>query len=138
MAALTGDRNTARSVPGQRNFPVAAGVCIWRGSLVALDATGYARPARATATDIIVGRAMFRADNTGGAAGAISIEVEYDQVIALDNSGGGDAIALTDIGKDCYAVDDHTVALTDNSAARPKAGKIQNVTTAGVWLAFDR
>lgn len=138
MAVLTADRNTKRRPAIQRNFAVAAAVRIYEGSLVALDNTGYARPARATATDKIVGRAIFRADNSAGAAGAISVEVENDFAYAWANSGGGDTIALTDIGADCYAVDDQTVALTSATNTRPRAGKIWNVTSDGVWVRCDQ
>jgi hypothetical protein len=138
MAALAIDRNTKRRPAIQRNFPLAAGVRIYEGAMVALDNTGYARPARATATDKIVGRAIFRADNSAGLAGAISVEVENDMACAYGNSASTDLIALTDIGADCYAVDDQTLALTSATSTRPRAGKIWNVTSDGVWVRFDQ
>jgi hypothetical protein len=138
MTALAADKNYKKRSTADRNFPVAAAVKIYYGALVAIDNTGYARPARATATDVVVGVAKIRADNSAGLAGAISVEIESDFAVACVNSGGGDVIAVTDIGKDCYAQDDQTVALTSNSAARPRAGKIQNVTSDGVWLRFDQ
>jgi hypothetical protein len=138
MTALAADKNYKRSRVGDRNFPVAAAVKIYWGSMVSLDNTGYLRPARATATDLVLGVCKARADNSAGAAGAISAEIESDWAVPMFNSGGADTIALTDIGKDCFAVDDQTVALTSNSAARPRAGKIYNVTTDGVWVRFDQ
>jgi hypothetical protein len=120
----------------QRNFPVAAGVRIFEGALVVLDNTGYARPARASTTDVFVGRAIFEVDNTGGAAGAVpeGVEVEWDMAIRANNSASSDAIAITDIGKDCFLVDDNTVALTNGSSTRVKGGKIWQVTADGVWI----
>lgn len=47
-----------------------------------------------------------------------------------------DAIALADIGSDCYIVDDQTVAKTSGSATRSVAGKIFDVDAAGVWVNF--
>lgn len=139
MAALAADKNYSRRLPGDRNFPVAANVKIYMGAMVAIEAaTGLLRPARATATDVIVGVSKQRADNTGGAASAISCEIESDFVVAMTNSGGGDAIALANVGADCFAVDDQTVALTNGGATRPRAGKIHNVTEAGVWVRFDQ
>jgi hypothetical protein len=139
VAALAADKNYLRRLPGDRNFPVAAGVRIYMGAMVSIEAgTGLLRPARATASDIVVGVAKGRADNTGGAASAISCEIESDFVVAMLNSGGGDAIALVNVGADCFAVDDQTVALTSGGATRPRVGKIHNVTEAGVWVRFDQ
>jgi hypothetical protein len=139
MTALAADRSTAqRRAWGDRNLPVAANVKIWLAAMVSVDSSGLLRPARATATDRVVGVSRMRADNTGGAASAISCEIESDWVYAMANSGGGDAITLADVGKDCYAVDDQTVALTSDTNARPRAGKVWNVTEAGVWVKFDQ
>lgn len=145
MTAIASDtRNVARRRAGERHFPVAANVLIYTGAQVALDTSGYIRPARATATDVVLGVARYTFDNVGGIAGAQSkqgdsgLEVESEYVVAMFNSAGGDTIALTDIGKDCYAVDDQTVALTSNSNARPRAGKIHNVTSEGVWVRYDQ
>jgi hypothetical protein len=138
VAALAADKNYLRRLPGDRNFPVAAGVKIYMGAMVSVDATGLLRPSRETVADKVVGVAKQRADNTGGAASAISCEIESDFVVAMYNSGGGDAIAVANVGADCFAVDDQTVALTNNGGARPRAGKIHNVTEAGVWVRFDQ
>lgn len=137
MAALTQDRNTKRRPPTQRNAPVAAGVRIYEGAGVVLDPTGYARPARVAVGDKSLGRAIFRADNSAGVAGAISVEVENDFAYAWGNSAAGDAIAFTDIGALCYWVDDQTVAKTDGTGTRSVAGRIYNVTSDGVWVRHD-
>jgi hypothetical protein len=138
MTVLAADKTVLRRSYADRNFPCAAGVRIWLGAMVAVDNTGLLRPARETATDKVVGIAKIRADNLGGLASAISCEIETDWVVAMVNSGGGDAITLADVGKDCFAVDDQTVALTSNTNVRPRAGKIWNVTEAGVWVRFDQ
>jgi hypothetical protein len=139
MTALAKDRgDVKRRRLGDRNFPVAANVVIFSGAMVSLDNTGNLRPARASTTDKVVGVSKARYDNTGGAAGAISAEVESDFAYAMINSSAGDAIALTDIGADCYAVDDQTVALTNGTNTRVKAGVVQNVTADGVWVRFDK
>ncbi|MBX3131631.1 MAG: hypothetical protein KF718_33250 [Polyangiaceae bacterium] len=56
-------------------------------------------------------------------------------IFLFKNSSAGDAIAATEIGKDCYIVDDETVAKTSDTAARSAAGKVYDVTSAGVWVA---
>lgn len=53
------------------------------------------------------------------------------------NSAAADLIAADDIGKECFIVDDATVALTSNSAARSRAGIIEGVDPDGtVWVHF--
>jgi hypothetical protein len=52
------------------------------------------------------------------------------------NSAAADAIAADDIGKDCFIVDDNTVALTSNSSARSRAGQVYEVDSSGVWVSF--
>ena len=48
-----------------------------------------------------------------------------------------DAIALTEVGKPCYVVDDQTVAKTNNAGARPVAGTVFDVDAQGVWVEFS-
>lgn len=50
------------------------------------------------------------------------------------NSSGADEITLADVGKDCFAADNQTVAKTDGGGARPKAGRIFDVDGGGVWV----
>lgn len=138
MAALTGDRALMKRHYGDRNFPVAGNVVLYENAMVALTTGGLLRPAGLAATDIVVGVAKKRYDNRGGAANAISAEVESDSVRPMFNSGGADTITLMDIGKPCYAVDDQTVALTDGTGARAQAGIIHQVTEAGVWVRFNK
>lgn len=138
MPMLAADKNYARRLPGDRNFPVAAGEDIRMGSGVIVEtATGLARRA-GSAAGKSVGVAKFRANNTGGIASAISVEVESDYCVAMLNSGGADAITLANVGDDCFWVDDQTLALTNGGGTRSRAGKIHNVTEAGVWLRFDQ
>jgi hypothetical protein len=55
-------------------------------------------------------------------------------IFRFANSAAADAIAADDIGKDCYIVDDETVALTDGTATRSKAGTVYDVDASGVWV----
>lgn len=133
MAALSAPRNTPERRGALREPPVKASTVIHQGALVAIDATGYAVPA-ATATILkVIGRAEQSADNSAGADGAIRVRVEAG-IFRWDNSGSTDAIALSDVGADCYAVDDHTVAKTSGTNTRSVAGKIHDVDASGVWV----
>jgi hypothetical protein len=53
-------------------------------------------------------------------------------VFSYDNS--GTSIALADVGKDCYVVDDASVHLTDGSGTRSLAGRIIGVDSMGVQV----
>lgn len=134
--ALTSDRNTPSRTGDFRSGPVAAATTIFAGALVMRNAAGYLTRG-ATATGAVgVGRAERRADNSGGAAGAIQAEYRPG-VFRFLNSAGGDAIALDDIGRVCFIVDDETVATTDGTGTRSRAGIVEDVDASGVWVRFD-
>ena len=129
MTALTAARDTPMRRPALRRvFTVPAGVTVYAGSMVALDA-GALKPASAVATLVVVGRACATV------AGLATCEVERG-VFRYDNQ-ADDAVTAADIGKSCYAVDDATVARTSGAgAARPKAGTVYDVDGDGVWVEF--
>lgn len=131
--ALTKDRDTQRRDGDHYSDPVAAATRIHAGALVALDASGNAVPATATATQRTRGVAQEAVDNSAGAAGDKRVLIRRG-VFRFTNSAGGDLIARADIGADCYVVDDETVAKTNGSGARPKAGVIRDVDATGVWV----
>jgi hypothetical protein len=134
MAALSADRNTNRRDGDRASRAVKGGVLIYGGALVCLDAEGRAVPGATSATLTADGRANRRADNSLGADGAITVEVQAG-IFRWDNSAGGDLIAQANIGAPAYVVDDHTVALTNGGGTRSLAGKIVDVDAEGVWVA---
>src|SRR5271163_4531578 len=83
MAALTTSRNTPEMADLGRIqvYPVEANTIVYLGSMAALNAAGNAVPASSTAGLKLAGRADRvhngmpgqDANNTGGAAGAISV-----------------------------------------------------------------
>ena len=135
MAALTAPRSTPEKVGPERAVPLAANAKVFQGGMVQIAASGYGVAAVATVANVTVGVARETVDNTGGAAGAVSVKTRRG-VFRFDNSAAGDAIGRTEIGKTVYAVDDQTVAKTDNAGARPAAGKCFDVDANGVWVEF--
>lgn len=136
MAALTQDRHTHERPGLLREPPVKGATTVFAGGMAGIDATGFAVP-MATATGLkCLGRAEERADNSAGANGDIRVEVAAG-IFRFANSSAGDAIALTDIGADCYAVDDQTVAKTNGTNTRSVAGKVWDVDAQGVWVKFS-
>lgn len=135
MVALAKDRNTPARDGDTFDFGVAAGVKIFAGALVALNATGFATPGAVATTLISIGRAEEQVDNTGGADGAVTVKIRKG-VFRFLNSAAGDEIVATDIGADCFIVDDQTVAKTNGTATRSVAGKVVDLDAQGVWVEF--
>jgi hypothetical protein len=135
MTALTQDRNTLRRDGQQLEPPVAGATKIYAGSIVAINAAGYAVPGATATTLKAAGVAEHRADNSAGAAGDIRVRLRKGTHV-FANSAAADAIALTDIGADCYIVDDQTVAKTNGTNTRSVAGKVFDVDANGVWVNF--
>lgn len=133
MPALSADRNTQQRDGVLFGFPVATNVKIYAGSIVMLNASGYATKGAAATGQICVGRAEEQIDNTGGANGANTIAV-MSGVYKFANSAAGDAITIAEIGDNCYIVDDQTVAKTDGTGARSVAGRIVGVDADGIWV----
>ena len=136
MSATTIPLNTPRQGSGPLlsliNPPVAADTKIFQGSLAAIVG-GYAVPASAAAGAIAAGRANYEADNTDGAAGDVSVEIERG-TFRWKNSSSTDAIAASDVGSVCFVADDQTVAKTDGGGTRAIAGTIIAVDSLGVWV----
>ncbi|GHT93939.1 hypothetical protein FACS1894116_07050 [Betaproteobacteria bacterium] len=133
MTALTQAINVPRRDAVDFVFPVGEGVWIHAGALVAINATGYAVPG-VTGTGLQgVGIAQASADNRTGEDGDITIKVRRG-CFALDNSDGGGAITLANVGKACYIVDDQTVTLT--ASGKSPAGIVRDVNVNGVWVEF--
>ncbi|MES2987673.1 MAG: hypothetical protein V4808_07190 [Pseudomonadota bacterium] len=135
MGALANDRNTPTRAGELIELGAAASKTFFAGGIVALSAAGYATPGAVAATLIGLGRCEERVTSSA-VAGAEKVKIRTG-VFRYANSASGDLIAADDIGKPCYIVDDQTVALTDNSAARSIAGFIHDVDAQGVWVRFD-
>lgn len=136
MTALTKDRDTREKGKTIYSLPVAAGAKIFAGALVALNATGYAVPGSTATTLKGFGRAEETVDNTGGSAGAVSVNVKKG-VFHFTNSTSTDEITIAETKTDCYIVDDQTVAKTHGTNTRSIAGKVDSVDAGGVWVDFN-
>ena len=134
--ALTEDRNTPERDGKVVAFEVAANAKIFTGSLVAINANGFAVPASNTDGLKGIGRAEEYIDNTGGSDGDARIMVKKG-VFKFDN----DAtlpVAAADINSNCYIRDDGTVRGKDTgaSAPNPVAGIVFLIEDDGVWVKF--
>jgi hypothetical protein len=132
MAALTQDRKALTAWTGRvLSLPVAANAIPYQYGLVSENATGYAKAASATVGERVMGWSTGKVDNTGGADGAISVQVETG-VILMDND-ATNPVAQADVGRLCFIKDDHTVqnGLGGSSVV---AGRVERVEARGVWI----
>lgn len=130
--ALTAPRKTDEVEGVLREIGVAAGVNIHQGALVVLDA-GYAKPGVTEVGAIALGRAEKPADNSAGLAGAVTVAIKRGVFLFVNS--GADPVVAADIGVDCFIVDDETVAKTNGTGTRSKAGTVYALEgTGGVWV----
>lgn len=154
MANLTQNRPTIqegdRTIADRVNPPVAAGVILFGGAMVAIAGAGSPNAGFCQKVIVptpaggltIIGRSDRQYDNSGsgviagsgnGTAGNINASV-LQGVFKWDNGIGGDVLTAADIGFPCFASDDHTVNRTDSAGTRPYAGIVQSVDPDGVWV----
>lgn len=136
MTALAADRNTARSSGDLRSGLIAASTLIYAGALIMRNAAGYIVKGQTATSLVAVGRAEERVDNSAGANGALNVTYRPG-TYHFANSAAADLITFAEIGDICFVVDDQTVAKTDGSSTRSKAGYIDDVDANGVWVRFD-
>lgn len=105
---------------------------VYAGSLVCFNASGHIAVG-STATTLIAAGVATETKTNSGSAGSTNVRFRQG-VFKFNNSSAGDAIAIADIGDDCYIVDDETVAKTDGSSSRSRAGKVIDVVSDGVFV----
>lgn len=133
MAALSSPRSTLRQGPSFNRITVAlkANAKVYKGGLVAVDATGYGIAGASAASLIVMGIAQATVDNTGGASGAVSVDVEVGD-FKLDNA-GTNSVTITSVGSAIYMNDDHTVSTL--STSQSVAGKCVRLDAdGGIWV----
>lgn len=133
MTATTQDRNTPLKDGELIVVPVAAGVKIPAGTLVAANAAGYATPGATSATLAYLGMADAGVDNGAGTDGAVGVPVRRGKAFKWAND-GGDPVTQASLGRACYIVDNQTVAKTHGTNTRSPAGLVVGVDADGVWV----
>lgn len=131
MTTLAADAIRKTEGGNRNSFPVIANDIIYAGAAVGLvDASGHARPLASVSK--FVGFCEVQANNDGGAAAAIRVQVIESGKIELPVSGA----VITDVGQPVYASDDDT--FTFNPADGPFIGYVHRFVSAGVAVvAFD-
>ena len=144
--AATQDILTQKVAPEDQVLPsliqigVEAATTIYGGTLVMVDASGYAVPAAASTTGAPgkdVGRCERQVVNTtaagGGAGAAGALQVLVDRGAYWYALNADSTVTIASFGQNVYASDDSTVSLSDGGGQRPYAGYLICVpTTPGI------
>lgn len=101
---LAADKATQRREGVERPYPVATGVKIYAGSMVCLNASGYAAPGADTVSFKFAGIAQEYVDNSAGGNGAKTVLVRRTGEFLFKAT----SISQADVGKIMYLVDDDT------------------------------
>jgi hypothetical protein len=129
MTTLAVNAPRAYELGDKNHLPVIANDIIYEGAAVGDNASGYARPL--VAGDPFRGFCVQKADNTGGSAGDINVEVESKGRIQLSIT----SLAITDVGRAVYASDDNAFALSGNGTY---IGRVVRYISSGVGVVeFD-
>jgi predicted RecA/RadA family phage recombinase len=135
MAALTQDRATPYREGIEIEFPVAAAVKIYAGSLVCANAQGFAAPAADTAGLKFLGVALEQVDNTGGANGGKVVRLRRSGVFEFNAA----SITQAMVGDPMYVKDDNTFDDAGGCTNDIKAGVlVKYVTDTKGWIDISR
>lgn len=117
--ALTQGRDTWETNSNNIVLPVKAGVKIFEGAHVVVDA-GYAKPAVKAVGLVSAGRAEEFVDNTNGNDGDLWIKVKRGCFKFSNDT--ANPVGVEHLLKDCYMLDDETVS--SDSIDSSIAGKV--------------
>jgi predicted RecA/RadA family phage recombinase len=117
--AVTANQLIKKQEGCKRSYPVEESTRIYQGTLVYVNAAGYACDVTATGVNAFVGIAVAEADNTSGADGAIEVEVYTEGDFELTLTGG----AQTEVGMPVYG-DDNYACVVALGATSVRVGTI--------------
>ncbi len=131
MTTLATNKPRAYEFGDIDEFPMIASDIVYEGSAVGLvDASGHAQPL--TSSDKFVGFARAKADNSGGSAADIRVQVYARGRVEIPVTGA----VITDVGQPVYATDDNAFQFIATSAVF--IGYIWRFVSAGVVIVeFD-
>lgn len=130
MTAMSKARSIVESQGVFSSVPVKGATTILQGALV-VTSSKLARPGYTATGLTVVGVAEETVVNNG-ADGAAKVLAKRGTFKFFNLA--SDLITAGSEGQDCYVVDDQTVAATDGTGTRSKAGKIIQVEADGVFV----
>lgn len=136
MAALTNVRDTSEIANGAKQLvlPVKGGATIFQGALVAVDANGFAIPAKKAASITAAGRAEETVENKG-ADGEVVIRVSRGVFVYSNTTTQANKLTQAHVLKPCYIEDDQTV--TASATGTSVAGLVVRVDNSGVAVEIN-
>jgi hypothetical protein len=117
----------------RRSYPVEESTRIYQGTLVYLNAAGYACDVTATGVNAFVGIAVAEADNTSGADGAIEVEVYTEGDFELT----GTFNSITDAGMPAYGDDNYAVVVALGATSVRIGRVVRFVSTTKAIIAIQ-
>jgi hypothetical protein len=117
----------------RRSYPVEENTRIYQGTLVYVNAAGYACDVTATGVNAFVGIAVAEANNTGGADGAIEVEVYTEGDFELT----GTFNSITDVGMPAYGDDNYAVVVALGSTSVRIGRVVRFVSTTKAIIAIQ-
>lgn len=130
MTTLAANKPRAYEIGDLNDLPMIGNDVIYEGAAVGDNGSGLARPL--VAADPFLGFANRTADNTGGSASAVNVQVKERGKIQLSVTGVASA---DDVGQTVYASDDDTFTLTSTSnTAIGKVARWVSGTTCVVYF----
>lgn len=131
MAKLTAPRDTNEIMSGATSLvlPVKGSTTIFQGSIVAIDADGFAVPGKKAAGLKAVGRAEETIENSGKDGEAV-IQVKRGVFVFDNTATAANKLTAADVLGPCYIEDDQTVTKLTTGAS--VAGLVVRVDDDGV------
>lgn len=131
MAKLTAPRDTNEIMSGATSLvlPVKGSTTIFQGSIVAIDADGFAVPGKKAANLKAAGRAEETVENSGS-DGETVIRVKRGVFVFDNTATAANKITAADVLGPCYMEDDQTV--TKSATGASVAGLVVRVDDEGV------
>lgn len=123
--AVTANQLIKRQDGVKRSYPVEESTRIYQGTLVYINAAGYACDVTATGVNAFAGIAVAEADNTSGADGAIEVEVHTEGDFELT----GTFNSITDVGMPAYGDDNYAVVVA-LGATSVRIGRVERFVSA--------
>jgi hypothetical protein len=123
--AVTANQLISKQDGDKRSYPVEESTRIYQGTLVYINAAGYACDVTATGVNAFVGIAVAEADNTSGADGAIEVEVYTEGDFELT----GTFNSITDVGMPAYGDDNYAVVVA-LGATSVRIGRVERFVSA--------
>ena len=131
MAKLTAPRDTTEIASSATSLvlPVKGSTTIFQGSIVAIDADGFAIPGKKAVSLKAVGRAEETIENSGSDGDAV-VQVKRGVFVFDNTATAANKLTAADVLGPCYMEDDHTVTKLATGAS--VAGLVVRVDDEGV------